>query len=58
LWPYGSYRGVVISAAVLGDGWCSKPTVEVGVPHVGCEEDVAVFMALAVAVDLSMEVSP
>jgi hypothetical protein len=44
----------VILAVVLGDGRCSKPTVEVGVPHVGCVEDVAAFVALPVAVDLIM----
>ncbi|KAF7015935.1 unnamed protein product [Triticum aestivum] len=55
LWPFGSYRGFVMSAAVQGEGRCSRPTVEVGVPHVGCAEDAAAFVALAAAVDLSMD---
>ena len=44
-----------MSAAVEGEGRCSKPTVEVGVAHVGCAEDAAAFVALAAAVDLSMD---
>ncbi|KAL5199141.1 hypothetical protein ABZP36_002653 [Zizania latifolia] len=55
LWPFGSYRGFVMSAAVQGEGKCSRPTVEVGVPHVGCAEDAAAFVALAAAVDLSID---
>ncbi|RCV09415.1 hypothetical protein SETIT_2G026400v2 [Setaria italica] len=55
LWPFGSFRGFVMSAAVQGEGRCSKPTVEVGVAHVGCAEDAAAFVALAAAVDLSMD---
>uniref|UniRef100_A0A0A9GAD7 Uncharacterized protein n=1 Tax=Arundo donax TaxID=35708 RepID=A0A0A9GAD7_ARUDO len=55
LWPFGSFRGFVMSAAVQGQGRCSKPTVEVGVAHVGCAEDAAAFLALAAAVDLSMD---
>ena len=55
LWPFGSYRGFVMSAAIKGEGRCSKPTVEVGVQHVGCAEDAAAFVALAAAVDLSMD---
>lgn len=54
-WPLGNYRGFVMSAAVQGEGKCSKPTVEVGVAHVGCAEDAAAFVALAAAVDLSMD---
>jgi hypothetical protein len=54
-WPLGNYRGFVMSAAVQGEGRCSKPTVEVGVSHVGCAEDAAAFVALAAAVDLSMD---
>ncbi|KAL5210422.1 hypothetical protein ABZP36_006045 [Zizania latifolia] len=50
-----TYRGFVMSAAVQGEGKCSKPTVEVGVAHVGCAEDAAAFVALAAAVDLSMD---
>ena len=44
-----------MSAVVEGEGRCSKPTVEVGVAHVGCAEDAAAFVALAAAVDLSMD---
>jgi hypothetical protein len=56
-WPLASYsyRGFVMSSSVQGEGRCSKPTVEVGVPHVGCAEDAAAFVALAAAVDLSMD---
>lgn len=54
-WPLGNYRGFVMSAAVQGEGRCSKPTVEVGVAHVGCAEDAAAFVALAAALDLSMD---
>ncbi|XP_066393232.1 uncharacterized protein [Miscanthus floridulus] len=55
LWPFGSFRGFVMSVAVQGEGRCSRPTVEVGVAHVGCAEDAAAFVALAAAVDLSMD---
>ncbi|KAK6940315.1 Protein of unknown function DUF1005 [Dillenia turbinata] len=57
LWPYCMYRGFgfVMSAAVQGEGKCSKPTVEVSVQHVNCTEDAAAFVALAAAVDLSMD---
>jgi Protein of unknown function (DUF1005) len=55
LWPFTGYRGFVMSATVEGGGRCSKPTVEVGVNHVGCAEDAAAFVALAAAVDLSMD---
>ena len=49
------YRGFVMSASVEGEGRCSKPTVEVSVPHVNCTEDAAAFVALAAAVDLSVD---
>jgi hypothetical protein len=55
VWPFGTFRGFVMSAAVQGEGRCSRPTVEVGVAHVGCAEDAAAFVALAAAVDLSMD---
>ncbi|KAM0900773.1 hypothetical protein ACQ4PT_020423 [Festuca glaucescens] len=54
-WPPGNYRRFVMSAAVQGEGRCSKPTVEVGVAHVGCAEDAVAFVALGEAVDLSMD---
>lgn len=56
LWPYCLYRGFVMSADVEGEGSkCGKPTVEVGVQHVSCTEDAAAFVALAAAVDLSID---
>ncbi|CAO2817716.1 unnamed protein product [Amaranthus hypochondriacus] len=55
LWPYSAYRGFVMSALVEGEGKCSKPTVEVGVQHVTCTEDAAAYVALAAAVDLSID---
>ncbi|GAB4852436.1 hypothetical protein Ancab_016630 [Ancistrocladus abbreviatus] len=55
LWPYCVYRGFVMSARVEGEGKCSKPTVEVSVQHVNCTEDAAAYVALAAAVDLSMD---
>ena len=45
----------VMSCAVRGDRKCSKPMVQLAMRHVGCVEDVAVFMALAAAVDLSVD---
>lgn len=44
-----------MSSTVEGDGRCSKPEVEVGVQHVSCAEDAAAFVALAAAMDLSMD---
>ncbi|PON72585.1 hypothetical protein TorRG33x02_251620 [Trema orientale] len=55
LWPYCMYRGFVMSAHVEGEGRCSKPTVEVSVQHVSCTEDAAAFVALAAAIDLSVD---
>lgn len=55
LWPYCVYRGFVMAASVEGEGKCSKPTVEVSVQHVNCTEDAAAFVALAAAIDLSMD---
>ncbi|XP_008671851.1 uncharacterized protein, partial [Zea mays] len=53
LWPPG---GFVMSAAVQGEGRRGRPSVEIGVAHVGSAEDVAAFVALAVVVDLNMDV--
>lgn len=47
--------GFVMSSTVEGEGKCSKPEVEVGVRHVTCTEDAAAFVALAAAMDLSMD---
>ncbi|CAN1185217.1 hypothetical protein LINPERPRIM_LOCUS39100 [Linum perenne] len=57
LWPYGgAYKGgFVMASSVEGEGKCSKPSVEVSVQHVNCMEDAAAFVALAAAVDLSMD---
>ncbi|KAL3843835.1 hypothetical protein ACJIZ3_001238 [Penstemon smallii] len=54
-WAHLLYRGFVMSSTVEGDGKCSKPEVEVGVQHVTCAEDAAAFVALAAAMDLSMD---
>ncbi|KAG2306291.1 hypothetical protein Bca4012_084675 [Brassica carinata] len=48
-------RGFVMSASVEGVGKQSKPEVEVGVTHVTCTEDAAAHVALAAAVDLSLD---
>ncbi|KAE8724766.1 Erg28 like protein [Hibiscus syriacus] len=55
--PSPLYRvgGFVMSSTVEGVGNCSKPEVEVGVQHVTCTEDAAAFVALAAAMDLSMD---
>ncbi|MCO5578253.1 hypothetical protein L7F22_069199 [Adiantum nelumboides] len=47
--------GFVMRADIQGEGKCSKPSVELAMRHVTCIEDAAVFMALAAAVDLSMD---
>ncbi|KNA05582.1 hypothetical protein SOVF_189030 [Spinacia oleracea] len=47
--------GFVMAARVEGEGKCSKPTVEVSVQHVTCTEDAAAYVALAAAVDLSID---
>lgn len=53
--PRGS-GGFVMSSTVGGEGRPeSRPAVEVGVQHVGCTEDAAAFVALAAAIDLSVD---
>ncbi|KAK4416152.1 hypothetical protein Salat_2722600 [Sesamum alatum] len=47
--------GFVMSCRVQGEGKCSKPLVQLAMRHVTCLEDAAIFMALAAAVDLSIE---
>ncbi|KAG7600035.1 hypothetical protein ISN44_As06g041810 [Arabidopsis suecica] len=47
--------GFVMSTRVEGVEKQSKPKVEVGVKHVTCREDAAAHVALAAAVDLSMD---
>ncbi|KAK1439979.1 hypothetical protein QVD17_05804 [Tagetes erecta] len=50
------YQGFVMSCKVCGGGGCdSKPEVEIGVQYVTCTEDAAAFVALAAAVDLSVD---
>ncbi|KAL1564551.1 hypothetical protein AAHA92_06878 [Salvia divinorum] len=51
-WAHLLYRGFVMSSTVQGNG---RPEVEVGVQHVSCTEDAAAFVALAAAMDLSMD---
>lgn len=48
-------RGFVMGSSVEGEGKVSKPVVQVGVQHVTCMADAALFVALAGAVDLSMD---
>ncbi|KAL4180057.1 hypothetical protein AMTRI_Chr13g123290 [Amborella trichopoda] len=57
LWPVVQYglRGFVMSSSVEGEGRCSKPYVHIGVQHVACMEDAAAYVALAAAIDLSMD---
>ncbi|CAL9050447.1 unnamed protein product [Musa banksii] len=52
-WPF--VGGFVMAAAVEGQGKASKPTVQVGLQHVSCMADVALFIALSAAIDLSMD---
>jgi len=47
--------GFVMSSTVERAGRCSQPEVEVGAQHVKCSEDAAAFVALAAAMDLSMD---
>lgn len=45
-----------MSSTVEGDGKCSKPPeVVIGAQHVNCSEDAAAFVALAAAMDLSID---
>ncbi|KAF2320769.1 hypothetical protein GH714_030618 [Hevea brasiliensis] len=47
--------GFVMSSTVKSSSKCSKPEVEIGIQHVNCTEDAAAFVALAAAMDLSMD---
>ncbi|KAF9614718.1 hypothetical protein IFM89_020129 [Coptis chinensis] len=51
-WPF---RGFVMGSTVEGEGKLSKPVVQVGVQHVTCMADAALFIALSAAMDLSMD---
>ncbi|KAK9102274.1 hypothetical protein Sjap_019528 [Stephania japonica] len=48
-------RGFVMSSTVEGEGKVSKPEVQVGVQHVTCMADAALFIALSAAIDLSVD---
>ncbi|KAK1377671.1 Formin-like protein 18 [Heracleum sosnowskyi] len=48
-------RGFVMGSSVEGEGKVSKPVVQVGVKHVTCMTDAALFIALSAAIDLSMD---
>ncbi|KAL3625414.1 hypothetical protein CASFOL_030868 [Castilleja foliolosa] len=48
-------RGFVMGSSVEGEGKMSKPVVQVGVQHVTCMADAALFVALSAAIDLSMD---
>ncbi|CAN8258739.1 unnamed protein product [Cochlearia groenlandica] len=53
--PGQNRGGFVMSTKVEGVGKRSNPEVEVGVTHVTCTEDAAAHVALAAAVDLSLD---
>lgn len=48
-------KGFVMGSTVEGEGKVSKPLVQIGVEHVSCMGDAALFVALSAAVDLSMD---
>ncbi|PKA64227.1 hypothetical protein AXF42_Ash009447 [Apostasia shenzhenica] len=48
-------RGFVMSSTVEAEGKASLPEVRLGAYHVACMGDAALFVALAAAVDLSMD---
>lgn len=48
-------KGFVMGSTVEGEGKVSKPVVQVGVQHVSCMADAALFIALSAAIDLSMD---
>ncbi|KAE8722002.1 putative Derlin-3 [Hibiscus syriacus] len=48
-------KGFVMGATVEGEGKISKPVVQVGMQHVTCMADAALFIALSAAIDLSMD---
>lgn len=47
--------GFVMGSSVEGEGKVSKPMVQVGVRHVTCMADAALFVVLSAAIDLSMD---
>ncbi|XP_074268982.1 uncharacterized protein LOC141592283 [Silene latifolia] len=48
-------KGFVMGSTVEGEGKISKPIVQVGMQHVTCMADAALFIALSAAIDLSMD---
>ncbi|XP_074581281.1 uncharacterized protein LOC141837805 [Curcuma longa] len=52
---FSTYRGFVMSVTVAGEGRGGRSRVEVGAQHIRSSEDAAVFVALAAAVELSMD---
>ncbi|KAL6221055.1 hypothetical protein ACLB2K_008807 [Fragaria x ananassa] len=48
-------KGFVMGSSVEGEGKVSKPMVQVGMQHVTCMADAALFVALSAAIDLSMD---
>lgn len=48
-------KGFVMGSSVEGEGKVSKPVVQVGVQHVTCMADAALFIALSAAIDLSID---
>ncbi|XP_015899459.3 uncharacterized protein LOC107432784 [Ziziphus jujuba] len=48
-------KGFVMGSSVEGEGKVSKPVVQVGMQHVSCMADAALFIALSAAIDLSMD---
>lgn len=48
-------KGFVMGSTVEGEGIASKPLVQIGIQHVTCPADAALFVALSAAIDLSMD---
>lgn len=48
-------KGFVMGSTVEGEGITSRPLVQIGVQHVTCPADAALFIALSAAIDLSMD---
>ncbi|OMO58331.1 hypothetical protein COLO4_34715 [Corchorus olitorius] len=48
-------KGFVMGSTVEAEGKVSKPMVQVGMQHVTCMADAALFIALSAAIDLSMD---
>ncbi|XP_022754942.1 uncharacterized protein LOC111303152 [Durio zibethinus] len=48
-------KGFVMGSTVEGEGKVSEPVVQIGMQHVTCMADAALFIALSAAIDLSMD---